>query len=130
MNPLSFSLHKRKGYVRRKHKNYNAMHNFSLIVLNYILILQALGKKQLDLVTEFSKETGKSFGYDKCAYQQTQNGKLLQCQNNLEINNLSIKPNKKDIEFKTVICSTCFCYISQLTKVCQARISYDWELSP
>ena len=28
MNPLSFSLHKRKGYACRKHKNYYAMQNF------------------------------------------------------------------------------------------------------
>ena len=36
-----------------------------------------------------------TFGDDKCAYQQIQNGKLLQCTNNLEINQLSIKPMKE-----------------------------------
>ena len=49
------------------------------MALIYILILWTLAKKQLDLVTEFSKYAGKSFGYDKCAYQQIQNGKPLQC---------------------------------------------------
>ena len=28
VNPLSFSLHKRKGYACRKHENYYAMQNF------------------------------------------------------------------------------------------------------
>ena len=34
-------------------------------------------------------------GDDKCAYQQIQNGKLQQCTNNFEINQLSIKPIKE-----------------------------------
>ena len=41
-------------------------------------------KKQLDLVTAFYKDAGMIFEAEKCAYQQTQNGKLLLCTNNLE----------------------------------------------
>ena len=43
-------------------------------------------KKQPNLV--FSKDTGMTFRDDKCGYQQIQNRKLLQCTNNLEINQL------------------------------------------
>ena len=34
-------------------------------------------KKELNLVAEFSKHTGITFGDDKCAFQQMQNGKRL-----------------------------------------------------
>ena len=33
-------------------------------------------KKQLDVMTAFSKDTEMTFGEDKCAYQQVENGKL------------------------------------------------------
>ena len=57
-------------------------------------------KKQLDLVTAFSQDTRMTFGDDKCAYQQIQNGKLLLCTKNLEINQLSIKPMKEGDTYK------------------------------
>ena len=41
-----------------------------------------------------------TFGDDKCAYQKIQNGKLLQCTNNLKINHLSIKLMKDGRTYK------------------------------
>ena len=57
-------------------------------------------KKQLDLLTAFSKDTGMTFGDNKCAYQQIQSRKLLQWTCNLEINQLSLKPMKKGGTYK------------------------------
>ena len=48
--------------------------------------------KQLDFVTTFSKDTMITFGEEKCAYQQVENGKLIK--KHLKMNNLNIKPIK------------------------------------
>ena len=66
------------------HKNYNVTHNFFVDDLKLYASSVNTAKKQLNLVTEFSKDTGMTFGDDKCAYQQIQNGKLLKCTNNLK----------------------------------------------
>ena len=95
VNPLSFLLHTLQGYACGKCKNYNVTHNFFVDDLKLYASSVNTAKKQLDLVTEFSKDTGMTFGDDKCAYQQIQNGKLLKCTNNLEINQLSVKPMKE-----------------------------------
>ena len=43
-----------------------------LITLNYMLVASSINtaKKQLDLVTAFFKDTGMTFGDDKCVNQQ------------------------------------------------------------
>ena len=49
-------------------------------------------KKQLDIITTFSKDISMTFGEDKCAFMEIHKGKIV---NNLEplvINNLTIKP--------------------------------------
>ena len=75
VNPLSFLLHKLKGYVCGKHKNYNVTHNVFVDDIKLYASSIKTAKKQLDLVTAFSKDTGMTFGDDKCAYQQIQTGK-------------------------------------------------------
>ena len=100
VNPLSFLLHKLQGYACGKHKNYNVTHNFFADDLKLYASSINTAKKQLDLVTAFSKSTGMTFGDDKCAYQQIQNVKLLQCTKNLDINQLSIKPMKERDTYK------------------------------
>ena len=82
---IEHKLHKLQEYAGGKHKNYNVTHNSFVDDLKLYASTNT-AKRQLDLVTEFSKDTGMSFGDDKCAYQEIQNGKLLQCTNNLEIN--------------------------------------------
>ena len=70
VNPLSFLVHKLQGYACGKHKNHNVTHNFFVDDLKLHAISINTAKKQLDLVTVFSKYTGMTFGDDKCAYQQ------------------------------------------------------------
>ena len=100
VNPPSFLLHKLRGYACGKHENCNVSHNFFIDDLKLYASSINTAKKQLDLVTAFSKDTGITFGDDKCAYQQIQNGKLLQYTKNLEINQLSIKPMKEGDIYK------------------------------
>ena len=69
VNPLSFLLHKLQGYTCGKHKNYNVTHNFFVGDLKLYASSINTAKKQLDLVTAFSKDTGMTFGDDKCAHQ-------------------------------------------------------------
>ena len=116
VNPLSFLLHKLQGYACGKHKNYNVTHNFFVDDLKLCASSVNTAKKQLDLVTEFSKDTGMTFGDDNCAYQQIQNGKLLKCTNNLEINQLSVKPMNEGDTYKYLGIDENISYVGAINK--------------
>ena len=66
-----------------------------------------------------------TFGDDKCAYQQIQNGKLLQYTKNLEINQLSIKPMKEGDTYKYLGIDENISYIRPINKQ-----NYKGILSP
>ena len=51
-------------------------------------------------MTTFSKDTGTTFGEDKCAYQQVENGKLIKNTEDLKINNFNIQPVKDSDTYK------------------------------
>ena len=91
VNPLSFLVRDLKGYQYGTKKNSNVTHNF----LNDDLKLYANNisttKKLLDLITTFSKDTGMTFGEDKCTYQQIEKWKLINNTRELQINDLKIK---------------------------------------
>ena len=132
VNPLSFLRHKLEGYACGKHKNHNVTHNFFLDDLKLYASSISTAKKQLGLVTTFSKDTGMTFGDDKCAYQQIQNGKLLQCTKNLEINQLSIKPMKEGDTYKYLGIDENISYIGpinkrRITKEYYHRIKKIWN---
>ena len=57
-----------------------------------------------------------TFGDDKYAYQQIQNGKLLQCTKNLDINQLSIKPMKEGDTYKYIGIDENISYIGPINK--------------
>ena len=116
VNPLSFLFHKIQGYACGKHKNNNVTHNFFADDLKLYASSINTAKKQLDLVTAFSKDTGMTFGDDKCAYQQTQKGKLLQCTKNLDINQLSIKAMKEGDTYKYLGIDENTSYIGPINK--------------
>ena len=98
------------------HKNYNVTHNFFVDDLKLYASSVNTAKKQLNLVTEFSKDTGMTFGDDKCAYQQIQNGKLLKCTNNLKINQLSVKPMKEGDTHKYLGIDENISYVGPISK--------------
>ena len=76
VNPLSFMLKNLKGYSYGTDRNSNITHNFFVDDLKLCASNINILKKQLDLVTTFSKDIGMTFGEYKCAYQQVENVKL------------------------------------------------------
>ena len=63
VNPLSFLLHKLQGYACGKHKNYNVRHNFFVDDLKLYASSIKTAKKQLDLVTAFSRHWNDFWGW-------------------------------------------------------------------
>ena len=76
------------------------LHNFFVDDLKLYTSNINILKELLDLVNAFSKDTGMTFGEDKCAYQQVENGKLIKNTEHLEMNNLFIKPIKDGGTYK------------------------------
>ena len=76
VNPLSFLLHKLQGYACGKHKNYNVTQNFFVDDLKLYANNINTAKKQLDLVTAFSKDTGMTFG-DNIKHRKSRNKSVI-----------------------------------------------------
>ena len=68
LNPLSLLVQKRKGYSSGKSRNHTLTHNFFVDDLKLYASSINILKKQLDLVTKFSKDIGMKFDQEKCAY--------------------------------------------------------------
>ena len=103
VNPLSFIskpvirkpflLNKVKGYTLGTGNNrINVTHNFFVDDLKLYGSTLDIIKKQLDLVTTFSADTGMKFGEDKCAIMRVEKSKIINSDTPLKINNLKIKP--------------------------------------
>ena len=91
VNPLPFLLRNLKCYQYGTEKNSNVTHNFFVDELKLYAKNISTTKKLLDLITTFPKDTSMTFGEDKCAYQQIENGKLINNTKELQINDLKIK---------------------------------------
>ena len=89
-----------KGYSYGTDRNSNITHNFFVDDFKLYATNINILKKQLDLVTTFSKDTGMTIGEDKCTYQQLENRKLIKNTKHLEMNNLFIKPIKDGDTYK------------------------------
>ena len=75
LNPLLFLLQKLKGYSYGKGRNHTLTHKFFVDDLKLYASSISILKKQLDLVTKFSKNIGMKFGQDKYAYVKIEKGK-------------------------------------------------------
>ena len=69
-------------------------HNFFVDDLKLFATNCATFMKQLDIVTTFSEDIGMKFGEDKCAYLQIERGKIVQNEEPIFSNQLTIKPVK------------------------------------
>ena len=97
LNPLSFLLNKCKGYSFGRARKLQHTHNFFVDDLK--LYSQDLNstKKQLDIITTFSRDINMQFGEDKCAYLQIEKGKVMQNLKPISINALTIKPIEEGV---------------------------------
>ena len=100
LNPLSFMLNKCKGYSFGRARKLQHTHNFFVDDLK--LYSQDINstKKQLDIITTFSRDINMQFGEDNCAYLQIENGKVMQNLKPISINGLTTKPIEKGDNYK------------------------------
>ena len=131
VNPLSFMLRKVKGYSYGTYRNSNITHNVFVDDLKLCASNINILKKQPDLVTTFSKDTGMTFGGDKCAYQQVENGKLIKNTEHLEMN-LFIKPIKDGDTYKYLRINENISYVGivnkeRVTKEYYTTVKKTWK---
>ena len=101
VNPLSF-LNKLKGYKMgsSSNRNTNITHLFFVDDLKLYASNLREATKLPDLVTTFSNDIRMKFGESKCAYLKIEKGLIKQSAQNLEINNVCIKPIKEGESYK------------------------------
>ena len=99
LNPLSFLLRKTKGY---KIKNIidRISHLFFVDCLKTYAGSVDEGKKQLNIVTTFSKDMNRNFGHDKCAYMYVERGKRKYLNEEIEVNRVKIKELREGEPYK------------------------------
>ena len=100
LNPLSYLLNLLKGYQLGKSRSYNHTHNFFVDDLKLYSSTINITKKQLDIVTTFSKDISMSFGENKCAYLHIEKGKNITSDELLKINQLNIQPVKEGDSYR------------------------------
>ena len=103
-------------------RNSNIVHKFFIDDLKLYASNINILKKQLDFVTTFSKDTRITFGEDKCAYQQVENGKSVQNTEHLEMNNLFNKPIKDGDTYKYLGINKNISYVGAVNKELQKII--------
>ena len=91
LNPLSHLLRSTKGYAYGKNRQHQHTHN--VFVDNLKLYASDINtvKRQLEIVTTFSKDIGMKFGEEKCAFLQIEKG-IIKKSSPLNINHLTIQP--------------------------------------
>ena len=100
LNPLSYMLGKLKGYSYGNDRRKTITHNFFVDDLKLYGSTINVTKKQLDLVTQFSKDICMDFGNDKCAYLKIEKGAIVSDGEPLLMNNLTIKSVKEGDRYK------------------------------
>ena len=85
-------LRKEKSYLLGKWKIAKHTHNFFFDDLKLFATNRATLIKQLDIVTTFSEDIGVKFEEDKCSYLQIGRGKIVQNEELIFSNQLTIKP--------------------------------------
>ena len=132
VNPLSFLFRNLKGYQYGTKRNSNVTHNFFVDDLKLYANNINTTRKLLDLVTIFSKDTGMTFGEDKCAYQQIVKGKLINNTKELQISDLKIKPISEGDSYKYLGIDENISYVglvnkTRVTKEYYTRVKRIWN---
>ena len=91
LNPLSHLLRSIKGYAYGKNRQHQHIHNFSVDDLKLYATDMNMVKRQLEIVTIFSKDIGMNVGEDKCAFLYIEKG-IIKKSSLLNINHLTIQP--------------------------------------
>ena len=89
-----------KGYKYGNDRQKTITHNFFVDDLKLYGSTINVTEKQLDLVTQFSKDIFMDFGNDKCAYLKIEKGTMVSDGKPLLMNNLIIKSIKEGDTYK------------------------------
>ena len=100
LNSLSYMLGKLKGYNYGNDRRKTITHNFFVDDLKLYDSTINVTKKQLDLVTPFSKDICMDFGTDKCVYLKIEKGTIVRDPDPLAMNNPAIKSVKEGNTYK------------------------------
>ena len=100
LNPLSYMLGKFKGYNYGNNRRKTITHKFFVDDLKLYSSTINVAKKQLDLVTQSSKDICMDFGTNKCEYLKIVKGMIVSDGEPLVMNNLTIKPVKEGDTYK------------------------------
>ena len=127
VNPLSFLLNKLKGYKMgsSSNRNTNITHLFFVDDLKLYASNLQEATELLDLVITFSNDIEMKFGESKCAYLKIE-GLIKQLAQNLEINNVCIKPIKEGELYKYLGQDENLGYIGSLNK---ERVTTEYKKS-
>ena len=93
-------LGKFKDYNYGNDRRKTIAHNFFVDDLKLYSSTINIAKKQLDLVTQFSKDICMDFGNNKCAYLKIVKEMIVGDGEPLVMNNLTIKPVKEGDTYK------------------------------
>ena len=91
LNPLSHLLRSTKGYAYVKNRLHQHTHNFFVGDLKLYASDINTVKRQLEIVTTFSKDIGMKFGEEKCVFLQIEK-EIIKISALLNINHLTIQP--------------------------------------
>ena len=118
VNPLSFLLNKLKGWKigSSSNRNTNITHLFFVDDLKLYAPNLQEATKPLDLVTTFSNDIRMKFGESKCTYLKIEKGLIKQSAQNLEIDNVCIKPIKEGESYKYLGQDENLGYVASLNK--------------
>ena len=100
LNSLSYMLGKLNGYNYGNDRRKTITHNFFVDDLKLYDSTINVTKKQLDLVTPFSKDICMDFGTDKCVYLKIEKGTIVRDRDPLAMNNPAIKSVKEGNTYK------------------------------
>ena len=125
VNPLSL-LNKLKGYKMgsSSNRNTNITHLFFVDDLKLYASNLQEATKLFDLATIFSNDIRMKFGERKCAYLKIEKGFIKQSTQNLEINNVCIKPIKEGELYKYLGQDEKLGYVGSLNK---ERITTEYK---
>ena len=91
LNPLSHLLRSTKGYAYGKNQQHQYTHNFFVDDLKLYATDMNMVKRQLEIITTYSKDIGIKFGEDRCTFLHIEKG-IIKKSSPININHLTIRP--------------------------------------
>ena len=99
LNPLFHLLRSTKGYAYGKNRQHQHTHNFFVDDLKLYATDMNMVKRELEIITTFSKDSGMKFGEDKCAFLHIEK-EIIKKSSPININHITIQPTADEDSYK------------------------------